>query len=58
MSQAHKNRVTFACGIGGAIVFCVMNVVTEGSVPGSALGGAIGGIILLIDRSVSGTGHH
>ena len=44
MSQAQKSRVVAVCGIGGAIVFCALNVVTNGSVPGGAVGGAIGGI--------------
>lgn len=37
-------RITFLCGIAGAIIFCALNV-TTGIVPGGAVGGGIGGML-------------
>ena len=37
--------VSTVCVILGAIVFVVLNQVTNGKVPGGAIGGAIGGVL-------------
>jgi uncharacterized protein YcfJ len=38
-------KITTGCAIAGGVAFALLNVVTDGKVPGGAIGGAIGGIL-------------